>query len=167
MGPMDRGQTGLVLAALAVAGLLLLAGDMLSQQEAGPDGAVSPPEIVLEVDGETVRGGEGSYCWGPDGSGQALCVDKIAPQDLVHALNMSPVAVPGDATFRFRTEGHREPANYSYSIQRNATGDWATVASGQTAGTFRPGLAPGTYILATFADWDRGDASWVFWLTAE
>ncbi|MDW0118360.1 hypothetical protein QTL97_15620 [Sporosarcina thermotolerans] len=42
-----------------------------------------PPEVIIEIDGETYVTILGSYCWGPDSSGTAICADTAGPVELL------------------------------------------------------------------------------------
>lgn len=119
-----------------------------------------PPEITLEVNGETVPGVEGSYCWYGE---EHVCVDKIGPRSLLDGVEA--VAVPADAAYRLTAPRYVRPDEFRYTVY------WPNNTlreSGNASRSFTPDVSPGTYFVGGHAWWDdTGDVGYFFKVTVQ
>lgn len=59
-----------------------------------------PPEVIIEIDGETYVTILGSYCWGPNSGGTAKCVDTVGPVELLEDKEPIQVQAGGKVTVK-------------------------------------------------------------------
>lgn len=118
---------------------------------------VQPPSMLMEVDGEIVRGLEGDFCWESDNG--TACVDKLDPEQLSTRLAVLSTDVGPDTSYRFYPANYTEPENLTVEVR-----DREGVKLGEHV--YEPdlslSLSPGTFFLVTRASWDRGNVTHVF-----
>ena len=118
---------------------------------------VEPPEIVLEIEDQTFKGADGSNCW-KRSPFSARCVDTIGPAGLLEMSELENISVEGGAYIEPETVGYREPKTYQYRI---LTYNNSVVEQGSFTDR-KQFTRTGHYILEISANWDRGDAHYVF-----
>lgn len=122
-------------------------------------GPSSPPSIQLELNGETVSGLSGAYCWDSGLSG-TLCVDPIPPS----FEGMTPLAVDGPVRLVL---DRPLPQELSVSLTPELFGDSVaseTLDVGSTV-EWLPDAPAGEYVLNVNARWKQGDVTYWFYVS--
>ena len=166
----------LLLLPLAVACSPRDGGDALSTETTEPSPPAEAPRqgptlapvpgAFATAGGKTVRGGDGSRCWG------TMCVDMVGP-----ITNVEPLVVKPRETVPLDFEGGT-PTTVSLTWMPVAGPPptpgpqgrvWMGGLSLSSAGTTREApSAPGDYVLNVFAMWQgRGDISFGFYIRVQ
>jgi hypothetical protein len=114
----------------------------------------------MSAGGKTVAGVEGSYCFGP------MCVDKIAPIDLVAEAGLDFEAI-SRSNILFSNEAALSSMSVSLMNESGASVGQSTEltesSSGEFAYTIPSSVPAGDYYLSVFATFEEGgDVSYIF-----
>lgn len=110
---------------------------------------VAMPTVKVVTQTEEIPSIEGSYCW--HSAGEAECVDKAAPHEIIQENNISFVAVQPNETIEF----HYSQNPTSISLQQ-----WVKDFDYKEIGTRARFTAPsekGKYIYLSMARFSNGD----------
>ncbi len=118
---------------------------------------VQPPAMLMEVEGEIVRGLEGDFCWESDNG--TACVDKLDPDQISTQLAVLSTDVGPAASYRFYPVNYTDPANLTIEV-RDSEGQELSDQRYEENMSFS--LGEGAYFLVTQANWDRGNVTHVF-----
>lgn len=121
----------------------------------------SPPLVYLVTGSGLVDGYQGSYCW-DQGSGAAICVDKIEP-----FFDSSPILSQSEPIrFQFDTP---LPDKVTISISEELFGE--TIVSENLTPKenleWSPMVSSGTYVIDVQATWKQGGVSYFFSVVLE
>ncbi len=124
------------------------------------------PGAFATAGGRTVRGGDGSRCWG------TLCVDMVGPITNVHPLVMKPreaVALDFEGGTPTTVSLTWRPVTGPLPSPGPQGRVWMAGLSPSPAGATREApSAPGDYVLDVFAVWQgRGDISFGFYIRVQ
>ena len=112
----------------------------------------SPPASTLRSSDGEVAGAQGSYCW--QGDGQGLCADSTdidPPQTL---------RVRQGTSLELRWAIEEQPVSVQAKYTQGT--QWVDVTPAPpkaNPANFTPTFAPGTYRIAVFSQWSRGDVT--------
>ena len=115
-----------------------------------------PPELTIKASTIQVPVTLGTYCWSsPTHGGAALCMDSVAPPDLLK--NTTPTIVPSGSGLLLNF------SDTPIHISIDAWIDGAPVRQ-QTAMPHALTIPdkPGIYIYSVSAQWDQGEAYYAF-----
>lgn len=112
----------------------------------------SPPGSTMRSSDGEVAGERGSYCW--QGDGQGLCADsaEIDPAQMLRVRQGSALEL------RWGIE--EQPVSVQAKYTQGA--QWVDVTPAPPTAnpsSFTPTFAPGTYRIAVFSQWSRGDVT--------
>lgn len=110
---------------------------------------VAMPTVKVVTQTEEIPSIEGSYCW--HSAGEAECVDKAAPHDIIQESNIAYVVVQPNETIEF----HYTQSPTSISLQQ-----WIKDDDYEEIGTSARFTAPsekGKYIISSLARFSNGD----------
>lgn len=112
----------------------------------------SPPVGTMRSSDGQVAGEQGSYCW--QGDGQSLCSDS-ADIDPAQTLR-----VRQGSSLELRWAIEEQPVSVqAKSTQGTQWVDVTPAPPNANPATFTPTFAPGTYRIAVFSQWSRGDVT--------
>lgn len=123
---------------------------------------VQPPSMLMEVDGEVVRGLEGDFCWTSDNG--TACVDKLDPEQISTQIAVLSTDVSPDTSYRFYPANYTEPANMTVEVRDS---DGQKLSEHRYEDGMSLQMSSGTYFLVTRAVWQRGNVSHVFQVEVE
>ena len=112
----------------------------------------SPPVSTMRSSDGQVAGEQGSYCW--EGDGRSLCADS-ADIDPAQTLR-----VPQGSALELRWAIEEQPVSVQAKYTEGT--QWLDVTPAPPTAnpsTFTSTLAPGTYRIAVFSQWSRGDVT--------
>lgn len=118
----------------------------------------NPPLIYINVNGESVSGYQGAYCWDGGLSG-TLCVDPFPP-----AFEGQVPLEPG-TTIRLELD-RPLPDSLTVSLTPELFGDSAAEAELDAGAEveWTPVVPPGNYVLNVNASWKQGDVTYWFYV---
>jgi len=118
---------------------------------------VQPPAMLMEVNGEAVRGLEGDFCWTSDNG--TACVDKLDPEQMSTQIAVLSTGIGPDSSFRFYPANYSEPANLTIEVRDS---DGRELSEHRYEEGMSLPLVSGTYFLVTQAAWSQGNVTHVF-----
>lgn len=118
---------------------------------------VQPPSMLMEVDGEVIRGLEGDFCWESDNG--TACITKLDPEQLSTRLAVFSTSVRPGSTYRFYPSNYTSPQNLTVEV-RDSEGQLLSEHRYEPGMSFP--LSSGEFFLVTHASWDRGNVTHVF-----
>ncbi len=119
----------------------------------------SPPLIQLNVNGDTITGLQGAYCWDSGITG-TLCVDPFPPS----FEGQTPLEVPGPIRLVL---DQPLPQTLNLSLTTELFGDDVTATSLEVSNRveWSPNVPAGAYILNVHGAWKQGDVTYWFYIS--
>ncbi|GIO62804.1 hypothetical protein [Paenibacillus cineris] len=137
--------------------IMLLSACRSNEGSSEPQLGNTPPQPEVNVNGESIRVYQSSYCWGN------TCADYIGPEEMLRDKKKETVFA--NATIKFRFEG-KQPTEISLSKYHNGAHSQETI----NENSFHAPEEKGAYYYSLSATWlkDRekriseGSSSYVF-----